>query len=120
METVDDDALRGVLEAIWLKVQMLHTPIDDVSAELIEEGSEGAYALGISLRTLFRSLRHDCKRLDAMFNIREGALAWADDMMPSFDAGTVGMTRDGEFGRDADPSSIAKAGSPHRARRRTV
>lgn len=78
METADQAALRGLLESVWIKVQMLQAPIDAISGELIEEDAAGAYALGVGLQALYQSLQGDCLRLDTMFNLRDTALRRAN------------------------------------------
>lgn len=121
MEANEQGELRRVLESVWLKALMLHAPIDDVTTDLIDEGTEGAYALGIGLRALYRSLRHDCMRLDELFNLRDGALSWSGELVAPFDTADGG----GEHGaRDAARSMMAnpdgKAAAPRPERMRTA
>lgn len=69
--------VRTLLESVWIKTQMLYAPVDAVASELLTEEAKGAHALGVGLRALYRSLWHDCRRLDELLDLQRASERWA-------------------------------------------
>lgn len=109
MEGIVNEEVRALLESVWAKAQMLYAPIDAAAGELMEEESDGAYALGFGLQALFRSLWRDCGRLNELFAFRESAVCWA---------GSLGVHQM-HAGSSTDPLPATDERDDHRSRERT-